>query len=236
MPRQCCGNLPTTNVRGTFVANWVHSMNFICLNQGGKSTCIRSSGESIVDLTFANQKAAARILNWEVSNLESASDHRYIEISFGKTNLQIQKEKMPNQRRWAVKKLDEDLLRAAIIVGSWNNPNQPVDIEISVANLQKMVSDACETAMPKSSPRSVKAMPWWNDELSQLRAIATRARRKLKRFRRQENLDDQLERDQRIGEYKEAKRALSKALRKFKALAWKDFVGTLNENPWSRPY
>lgn len=70
-----------------------------------------------------------------------------------------------------------------------------------------------------------------------MREASTKARRKLKRARRHENPEDPTEADHRmIGEYKEARRNLSRALRKAKAVAWGEFVGTLNENPWDRPY
>lgn len=83
---------PVVNPRGTLLSNWASNAGMICLNHGGKSTCIRSNGESIVDITFANQTAAARAINWEVSMTESASDHRYIEMEFAKTKSQVDKE------------------------------------------------------------------------------------------------------------------------------------------------
>lgn len=74
------------------------------------------------------------------------------------------------------------------------------------------------------------------EELAQLRDAATKARRKVKRARKHENPEDLAEIKDKISEYKEARKKLSKALRKAKALAWNEFVDTLNENPWGRPY
>ncbi|XP_018312251.1 uncharacterized protein [Mycetomoellerius zeteki] len=151
---------PVTNPRGIFLTNWVSDMGLICLNSGGQSTCVRGTGESIVDLIFANQLAAARVLNWEVSRMESASDHRYIEMTLGKTSSQTKKESMPRPKRWSLKKLDEDLFRAAIVTGYWSKGEtaQPQDPESKAIKLQRIITEAFDTAMPRSTPRSRRAM------------------------------------------------------------------------------
>ncbi|XP_018304323.1 uncharacterized protein, partial [Mycetomoellerius zeteki] len=227
----------TTNPRGTLVAKWASEQGLVCLNHGGISTCIHGKGESIVDLTFANQTAAARVTEWKVSLIESSSDHRYIETTIGKTSAQISKEKRSNHKRWAIKKLNEDMLKSGIIIGNWINGNQQAqDPETKATKLQEMMTDACEIAMPKSMPKLRKAMPWWNEELAQLRETSTRARRKIKRARRNGHSEDSAETQDKISKYKEARKKLSKALRKAKAVAWTDFVNTINENPWGRPY
>ncbi|XP_018313881.1 uncharacterized protein [Mycetomoellerius zeteki] len=209
---------PVTNPRGIFLTNWVSNMGLICLNSGERSTCVRSTGESIVDITFANRPAAARVINWEVSMMESASDHRYIEIIIGKTSSQTRKELIPRPKRWSLKKLDEDLLRAAILAGSWGKGDiaQQQDVEMKAIKLQRIVTEACDTAMPRSTPRSRRAMPCWSEDLALLRDASTRARRKMKRARRHENPEDLAEAEQRINEYKETKKNFSRALRKAK--------------------
>lgn len=130
---------PVSNPRGLLITNWVSEMGLICLNHGGRSTCIHGTGESIVDITFANQIAAARITNWEVSMTESASDHRYIEVTIGKTSSQTKKETMPRPKRWILQKLNEDLLRAGMIVGSWikGDNSQAQNPEYKAAKFQK---------------------------------------------------------------------------------------------------
>lgn len=227
-----------TNPRGTLVANWASEMGLICLNKGSRSTCIHGTGESIVDLTFANQQAAARVNKWKVSMIESASDHRYIEMTIGKTYAQRNRETRTDSKRWTIKKLNEDLLRAGIAVGSWikENNNTPQDPENKANNLQKRVTEACEVAMPRAAPKTRRAMPWWNEELAQLREATTKTRRRIKRIRRNRQPENPVEVEEKINAYKEAKKRLSKTLRKAKALAWTEFVDTLNENPWGRPY
>lgn len=228
---------PNTNARGIFVSNWASSIGLSCLNTDNRSTCVRRNGESIVDLTFANQKASARIIEWRVSLLESASDHRYIEIEMGKTSSQRLKERLPKPKRWSIKKLDEDIFRASLLAGSWiNNFFQNNNPEENALHLQDIVTHACDTAMPRVIPRTYKAMPWWSEELELLRRESTKARRRIKRNRRFENLEEQQDRILVVEAYKQTIKNLSKALRKAKARAWDDFVGTLNENPWGRPY
>lgn len=65
--------------------DWATSLGLVCLNDGRASTCIRPNGESIVDLTWASPLAADRVGNWKVlTNVESLSDHAYIEMTFRK--------------------------------------------------------------------------------------------------------------------------------------------------------
>lgn len=80
----------------------------------------------------------------------------------------------------------------------------------------------------------VGRVPWWNDELENLLEDATRARRALKRAHRARRDHEELE--AKVCELRQARRTLRNAIAKAKAKAWEDFVLTLNENPWGRPY
>lgn len=60
------------------------------------------------------------------------------------------------------------------------------------------------------------------------------ARRDLKRTRRRHHDDEELA--AMVESLKTARQALKTAIAKAKAKAWEVFVGTLDENPWGRPY
>ncbi|XP_018378083.1 PREDICTED: uncharacterized protein LOC108770845 [Trachymyrmex cornetzi] len=183
----------TTDIRGRSVVEWASHLGMCCLNHGGRSTCIRYMGESIVDLSFASPTAARRVASWKVSDRESKSDHSMTEVDIGEK------------------------------------------IEETATRLQGTMVDACNTAMPKSEPRLQKAMPWWSAELDELRANLSIARRRLRRLRRRTYQDDE-EFQIRMDEFRLARDTFGKAIRKAKAKAWEEFVLTLNEDPWGRPY
>ncbi|XP_018358553.1 PREDICTED: RNA-directed DNA polymerase from mobile element jockey-like [Trachymyrmex cornetzi] len=113
------------------------------------------------------------------------------------------KSRLPRSKRWAIKKIDEDLFTAAIIAGSW--PRREIieeeDMETQARTMQKMMIQACDAAMPRSEPRQRKAMPWWTDELAQLRSEFTAAKRRIRRLRRNRvRLLDDFQIQMRLGE------------------------------------
>ncbi|XP_018368547.1 PREDICTED: uncharacterized protein LOC108764697 [Trachymyrmex cornetzi] len=206
---------PVNDQRGRMIVEWASRLGLICLNQGGRSTCVRSTGESIVDLTFANPVAAQRVRSWIVSDGESKSNHKYIEMTISNTVLHNRRLRAPHPRRWAIKKMEEDLFTTAILVSDWPKTIQTEEvtseeIEEQAEKLQRTLTEASDVAMPRSVPKPRKAMPWWNEELDTLRSNLTMN-------------SDKLE-------------TLGKAIRKAKAKSWEEFVRSLNEDPWGRPY
>ncbi|XP_018359765.1 PREDICTED: uncharacterized protein LOC108759011 [Trachymyrmex cornetzi] len=181
----------TTNVRGRCLCEWASAVDLCCLNTRGESTCVRAQGESIVDITFASPTAAARVNSWRVAPHETCSDHLYIEVVLEDTASQIKKRGLPRPQRWAAKKVDEDLLRASIIVGTWAGVSLPNewDLKVEAFQLQTVLIRACDAAMLRAIPHPRKAMPWWSDDLVQLRTEVTATRCRLKRFRRRVNSD-----------------------------------------------
>ncbi|KAI4476913.1 hypothetical protein M0804_013093 [Polistes exclamans] len=74
---------------------------------------------------------------------------------------------------------------------------------------------------------------WWSQELSALRAEATAARRRFLKARRS---GDQRRIVLCLEARRETEKLLKRAIKKAKAIAWRDFVGTLEADPWGRPY
>ncbi|XP_018367004.1 PREDICTED: uncharacterized protein LOC108763666 [Trachymyrmex cornetzi] len=214
----------TTDLRGKTVAEWASRLGLCCLNHGGKSTCVRYSGESIVDLTFATPVAARRLFSWKVSDRESRSDHMYIEIEIRKTRMQKTKERSPQTKRWAVKKLDKDMLSAAIIASCWTKHYMTEedigeDIEGTADRVQSIMIEACNIAMPRSEAKMRKAVPWWSTELDQLRSELSATRRRLRRARRRRNALNEEETEVKLNEFRQARDTFSKVIRKAKARA-----------------
>ncbi|XP_018376265.1 PREDICTED: uncharacterized protein LOC108769657 [Trachymyrmex cornetzi] len=202
-----------TNPRGILVAEWASALGTCCLNQGRKNTCIRTNGESIVDITFTNPLAARRVIKLLVSDRESKSDHCYLEITLSLTGIQEQKRRLPNAKRWATRKMDEDILQAAIMANSWPKRNRDIEnIEEQAKQLQKTMTEACDAAMPRAKPRPRRAMPWWSEELNQLRADLSNARRSLRRARRRSRHPEEAESQAKLEDFRQARDKFGKGM------------------------
>ncbi|KAI4476977.1 hypothetical protein M0804_013157 [Polistes exclamans] len=73
----------------------------------------------------------------------------------------------------------------------------------------------------------------WSQELSALRVAATATRRRFLKARRS---GDQGRIELCLEARRETKKLLKRAIKRAKAMAWKDFKGTLEADPWGRPY
>jgi len=110
-----------TNRRGWALETWAASLGLCCLNTGSTSTCVRpQGGESIIDLTWATPKAAARMTGWRVvTEVPTESNHRYIEVVLGETPAQVLERRHLRPRRWALGKFAEDPFEEMLLAGLW---------------------------------------------------------------------------------------------------------------------
>jgi len=110
----------STNRRGVALEAWAASLGLHCMNAGSTSTCVRPQGrESIVDLTWANPRAVARIRGWSVlTDAHTGSDHQYIGVVLTETPAQVLGCRQPRSRRWALHKFAENPFEAFMIAGT----------------------------------------------------------------------------------------------------------------------
>nr|XP_012215650.1 PREDICTED: uncharacterized protein LOC105668055 [Linepithema humile] len=144
-------------------------------------------GESIVDLTWASPSAARRVTGWWVDeDLDSGSNHRYIVIEASTTPTgQLSRCRRSTRRRWVLRKINEDILMAVILMESWPRPfGQAMDLEEEATRVVSMVENACEASMLRSRWSPVKAMHWWTEKIAELRRLSSAARRTFLRARR----------------------------------------------------
>jgi len=88
------------------------------LNVGSEPTCVHPRGVSCVDLALASFSASRRVVSWRVgSEVESLSDHRYVFTDIDTTLVgpTIERTMLKAFPRWAVGRMDSDLLEAAAI-------------------------------------------------------------------------------------------------------------------------
>ncbi|XP_071579544.1 uncharacterized protein [Temnothorax nylanderi] len=156
---------PATNWRGLALETWAAGLGLCLLNTGREITCVRRQGASIVDLSWANPLAAREIEGWGVvTDQESLSDHLYIEMRVRATPpglLTRRRERDKITRRWAFKKLDRDLMEAAILVLTWRKEDGDAgefgEADEEAEGLTETMSKICDVAMPRAFSRAIFA-------------------------------------------------------------------------------
>ncbi|XP_067214139.1 uncharacterized protein [Linepithema humile] len=117
-----------TDEKGGQMVDWAAALGLCVLNTGSRSTCVRTRGEFIVDLTWVSPSATRRITGWWVKDLDSRSDHRYIVIEASTTPTGQLSRRRRTRKAWVLRKMNEDILMADILVESWPRPSgQAVD-------------------------------------------------------------------------------------------------------------
>ncbi|CAK9799120.1 Retrovirus-related Pol polyprotein from type-1 retrotransposable element R1 (Fragment) [Anthophora plagiata] len=97
------------------------------------------------------------------------------------------------------------------------------------------MTSACDFAMPRARPHPSRAAYWWSQEIADLRAACSAARRQYARSQRRRRRDET--RTAQLYEvYKTKKLDLKLAITRAKARAWNELLGSLDRDPWGRPY
>lgn len=235
---------PVTDIRGDVLEEWALATGLMVLNRGLVSTCVRQQGESIVDVTFASHNLSQRISGWEVlQDIETLSDHRYIRFHVTPvppvSSRSVGVNERENSPRWALKRLNRDILEEASLVQAWlsaANEQAEVEVQEEADWLRGALTQVCDAAMPrvqKFLPR--RQVYWWSMELAELRRACVTARRQYTRHRRRRRRDLTME-GQLYDLYKKAKASFKLAIVQAKSAARDDLLETLNLDPWGRPY
>ncbi|XP_025271334.1 uncharacterized protein LOC112639970 [Camponotus floridanus] len=121
---------PRTDRRGGLLEEWMAVLGLSTFNVGATSTCVRPQGESIIDVTMVSLAAAHRVSSWRVAaELETLSDHRYIELRYTAAPQTVYGLRAREQRRWSLAKLDEGLLMESLYAQTWPGVSGQGDID-----------------------------------------------------------------------------------------------------------
>ncbi|XP_046976621.1 uncharacterized protein LOC124542774 [Vanessa cardui] len=207
---------PVTDVRGEALEEWAVSLGLTPMNSGSESTppCSRLEGG------------------------DGGGDHRY--IRFDVSAVPVSAHATVGQSsgpRWKLSPLDSQLAKEAAIVESWGTaPDSVVQVDREAARLGSALSRVCDAAMPRAKPLPPRRrVYWWQPELRQLRRACVAARRQYARCRRRRVRDHNLEAALYTA-YREACVTLQKAISRAKEEAWREWLATLDADPWGRPY
>ncbi|XP_061719325.1 uncharacterized protein LOC133526648 [Cydia pomonella] len=149
---------PLTDARGATLEEWAVAMGLAVINQGTADTCVRQRGGSIVDITFASVALARRVQSWEVMvGVETLSDHRYIRFDVATPSLTPDNlgriGPVGGGPRWALTKLDRELLKEAAIIQAWLPvQEEAVAVEEEASWLREAMTHVCDAAMPRAKP------------------------------------------------------------------------------------
>lgn len=234
---------PGTDVRGVAVEEWVTAAGLCLLNRGSVNTCVRQQGGSIVDLSFATPALAARVQRWRVlESVETLSDHLYICMDVS-TSSGPTVSPRPDARqfpRWALMRLDGDLLEEAAIVQAWLSSQPAAEgVDVEADCFRGAMTAVCDAAMPRSRRQPPKrAVYWWSQEIADLRAACIIARRTYSQVRRLRRRDEELEtlQSQLHEAYRNARASLQLAICRGKEQSRAEALEDLNRDPWGRPY
>ncbi|KAJ0175856.1 hypothetical protein K1T71_009015 [Dendrolimus kikuchii] len=237
---------PRTCARGEALEEWVIEKGLVVLNRGSVHTCVRQQGGSIVDVSFASPELARRVQDWRVvTGVETLSDHRYIRFSVSARNPDPPSREPPvgDCPRWALKKLNREAFKEALIVATWaSGPevNPPdVNVEQEAENLRSLVTGVCDAAMPRRGRfRPFRKVYWWSPVLEGLRRACNSAHRQYTRHRRRlrRAADAAAVEAQLYEGYRSARKNLRVAIRDAKNAAWGELLESLNQDPWGRPF
>jgi hypothetical protein len=232
-----------TDTRGEMLGDWVAELGLHTLNRGFVPTFVGPRGSSVIDVTFGSAPAYEEVRGWAVSGEETLSDHRYIVM-------EISPPGHPrgmgaggggagySPPRWALKRLDGDMAYAAAVAKAWEAPPEEVDVEEEAAWFREAMTQICDASMPRRGargPTKRRAVYWWSAEIAALREECNSARRRYTRARRWRNRDVE-EEARRHDVYRGRRRSLQAAIAKAKSGAWGELLGTLEGDPWGRPY
>lgn len=230
-----------TDARGELLEEWAIASGLLVLNQGTADTCVRQRGGSRVDITLASPSLALRVQGWRVlEGVETLSDHRYIRFDVSPLpGAQTGPRRVPNggSPRWAMKRLNREVLLEAALVQSWLAGLQgTVSVEEEEQWFRAAMASICDAAMPRAHslpPR--RSVYWWSDDLFRLRAECVAARRAYTRSRRRRLRDSERE-SALYASYREAVSTLKGAIAEAKSLAWGEMLDSLSLDPWGKPY
>jgi len=215
----------TNDKKGDLLVDMIQALGMVVCNNGKEATFQSGNRSSIVDITFATQRAATTVTNWEVLDETSLSDHNYVHFSvaaYAEVNVPpvIVNKVVPNQ-------LKEFLEQNPLPL----NLNTQ-DVDALATELSESITRVCGSQQRPHTGRTRRSVYWWSPELSALRKDANHLRRVHKRKRKRSGHECLAEAEA----AKTAKSALCKAIKRAKEKAWIDLCDQVQRDPWGKPY
>ncbi|KAJ2952394.1 hypothetical protein O0L34_g4681 [Tuta absoluta] len=228
--------------RGEELAGLLEELDLQILNQGSEPAFDTQRGQirytSCVDITTCSISLLGRAENWRLDNELTCSDHKAIlfELTAGKpTGVEIKRQ----TRKFNTKKAKWSQFRSKLeqlCIENNINIHEIEQIE-NTENLEKMViaytnsvGEACDAAIPLIVNKKKIGLPWWTEELEELKMEMIRKKR---RFSNAAPIRKALV----VRKYLDAKEKYETEARKAPTTSWKKFCGKQDrESMWDGIY
>jgi ribonuclease HI len=172
--------------RGDLFNDFIAENNLLLLNNNENiATYHTTRGESFIDLTLTNVNCVSLIKNWEVLEIDSLSDHRFISFTIAgnceEINYKSTKKYNTKLANWA------DFERKLFpIINDLENSVESIESSVElnclIENFNEKLTKVCNKTIPKClSTKNVNINKWWTRELTIARLDTNRARRRYQR-------------------------------------------------------
>ncbi|XP_078047554.1 uncharacterized protein LOC144475475 [Augochlora pura] len=163
----------------------------------------------------------------------NASDHLYVRHTF-------KWEDLKNKQGLTANKISRkiDICKFTKKYEEWtntnstNNINSREEIDKYILDIGRIVSKSTKTPHPAFEHKN--AVWWWTKEIAHARNDVIKARRRFQRGRGKNNDFNSI--TMLLNDYKEKKKRLKIEIKKAKAAAWEQFINTIDNDPWGKPY
>ena len=202
------------NRRGENLLEYLVSKKLSILNLGNEPTFVTTTRREVIDITLGTNNIEDLVEDWHVSNEPSMSDHRHISFKIRAGLKERYSYRNPRKTDWESYKEDLD----TYLKGISRDIRTVIDVELAVDQLQHAILSSYHQNCPTKPACSSRLVPWWNHELSRLRA---KTRRLFNLAKRTGNWAD----------YKLALTSYNKAIRKAKRSSWKEYCWGIENIP-----
>ena len=162
--------------RGRILENFIEQADLVVLNNGSP-THPNSEVDSAIDLSLCNPELS-EVFEWNTLSSVFDSDHFPILLS---THF-LEPEPTPIQM---LKKANWNIYAQS---SAWSNlPQQEISCEQMLEDLYSRIAQACQEAIPTTTPSKFFPKPFWSPELSRTRAVREILYQQYRHNRTQEN-------------------------------------------------
>lgn len=212
---------PAIDERGERIGEWMSTLNLIALNDGSP-TFERRTSVSHIDLTIASSKVGGKITKWEVLDVESLSDHKYITFE-----IKGQEVRKVTERRTIF--FDTNIYTREI-----TSAKDRIREEKTPKRIIKIIKTAQKAATTQNKNK-VKMFPyWWNSDITNKRNETNIYRRELVRIRKKQGCEIEIRnKEDRV---KSAQKELKKLINAAKKSSWKEVCDKVEEDVWGDGY
>ena len=200
------------NIRGESLLGYCLSKELFILNKGCRPTFQNAIRKEVLDLTISSHRLSEVIVDWEVSMVESFSDHNYI-------TFRVCEEVVLNNKDFRnVCKTNWDQYNAELRkIGVNFQGNDSLDIKAQ--KLEHCIITAFEKSCKLSKGKTGKSPLYWNQNLEKLKKEVFKLKRRADRSDIPETLES----------YRQAKREYKLEIKSAKSKSWQKFCTEMSD-------